>query len=154
MARAPQPLIDRIADKFVVGDGCWRWVASLSTGGYGQVNSGGHNGQPLMAHRVIYEMLAGPIPSGFQLDHLCRNRWCVRPDHLEPVTQDENKRRGEAGQVHKERMAALTSCKWGHAFDAANTYIGVGQNGNTRRTCRKCKARRERARKVRRAVGP
>jgi hypothetical protein len=145
MARERVSVIDRISDKFLVGDGCWTWTASLDSHGYGQINSGGR-GKPLPAHRVVYEMINGPVPVGLDLDHLCRNTVCVRPDHLEPVTRAENIRRGEAGQVHKARMALLTHCKHGHEFTPANTYTGKNANGNPRRVCRKCKAIRERAR--------
>lgn len=147
MALGRRDLVERIADKFLIGDGCWQWTASL-TGGYGQINSGGR-GRPLVAHRVVYELVKGPIPEGLQLDHLCRNRACVRPDHLEPVTQAENKHRGEAGLVHKRRMDVLTACVHGHEFKPENTHIGKNANGNPKRNCRKCRAIRERNRRER-----
>jgi hypothetical protein len=70
---------------------CWVWQWSLKGDGYGQAV--GPNG-PGKAHRIVYERLRGPIPAGLELDHLCRNPLCVNPDHLEPVTHQENLRRG------------------------------------------------------------
>src|SRR5213593_4533327 len=66
---------------------CWRWTGSQRRGGYGRVRIGGRD---FVAHRVAYELTIGPIPDGLQLDHLCRNRLCVRPAHLEPVTGQVN----------------------------------------------------------------
>lgn len=75
--------------KFLVGDGCWEWRASRRGYGYGEILIGpGKKKAP--AHRVMYEYFVGPIPEGLELDHLCENPRCVRPDHLEPVTHSEN----------------------------------------------------------------
>ena len=80
------------------GDGCWLWTKSIDYGGYGRIGQRGVNAR---AHRVSYEHFVGPIPDGLSLDHLCRNRRCVNPDHLEPVTGSENTRRGiAAGNNH------------------------------------------------------
>jgi hypothetical protein len=98
------PLLDRMADKFTVGDGCWEWGGAKSDG-YGQIRSGGR-GPLLKAHTVMYELLVGPVPEGLMLDHLCRHRGCVRPDHLEPVTNQENARRGLTGQNYGGRLYA------------------------------------------------
>lgn len=123
----------RIAEKIDTdSSGCWIWTAARSTG-YGRVS---YNGRTVVAHRVVYEILVGPIPDGLQLDHLCRNRACVRPDHLEPVTQRENLLRG---QTIPARHAARTHCNWGHRFDSTNT----GRTVDGYRRCRRCHAERE-----------
>lgn len=73
---------------------CWIWQAALNSGGYGTTTDG--SGRGVMAHRLVYEHYRGTIPEGLFLDHLCRNPACVNPDHLEPVTNSENVRRGLA----------------------------------------------------------
>ena len=80
--------------------GCWLWVASLDRGGYGQfrVSTSPFDG-PVRAHRFAYEQLVGPIPSDREIDHLCRVRHCVNPDHLEPVTHQANMIRYYARKV-------------------------------------------------------
>ncbi len=82
---------------------CWLWTPPPGTGGYGRL---GVDGRMVLAYRFAYELLVGPIPVGLQPDHLCRVRHCVRPDHLEPVTQAENIRRGLAGHLERLRRAA------------------------------------------------
>lgn len=113
--------------------GCWAWFGSFTSYGYGRVRK---DRKEKVAHRVAYELLVGPIPEGLVLDHLCNNRWCVNPDHLEPVTQHENIIRGE-GLAAKNRLK--THCPNGHRYDTRNTWIRYDrESGRPFRQCRKC----------------
>lgn len=86
----------------------------------------------IVAHRMVYTFIKGPIPEGMQIDHLCRNRKCVNPNHLEPVTQQENMRRGQGIAA---RNKAKIFCMRGHPLYGEN--VGLYKNGN--RFCRECK---------------
>lgn len=116
-----------IADRIDATGDCWEWTGGTSPAGYGKAGT-------RLAHRLVYEMLVGPIPEGLTLDHLCRNRVCVNPDHLEPVTLADNVRRGY-GLAGRWRN---THCKQGHPFDQVNTAYPVRSNGKVRRACRAC----------------
>lgn len=96
-------IAERIWSKVRKTEGCWEWTASKNPGGYGHFTV---NGKTRNAHRAVYELLVGLVPFGLTLDHLCRNRACVNPDHLEPVTQLINTRRGRASEVTRARHAA------------------------------------------------
>lgn len=74
-------------------DRCWIWKRKPNAKGYGQLRNP-RTGRTTTAHRYAYELVVGPIPDGLTIDHLCRVRACVRPDHLEPVTNRENLLRG------------------------------------------------------------
>jgi hypothetical protein len=82
----------RFWKRVAVTDRCWLWTGGLTATGYGQFH---FHGRPRVAHKYLYEFERGPVPDGLELDHLCRVRNCVRPDHLEAVTHAENIRRGE-----------------------------------------------------------
>ncbi len=149
MPRWPEHLTaaERVLRRTSDDDGCWVFAGSKNWDGYGMVkNPQGSQ----MAHRVVYEALVGPIPEGYQLDHLCRNPACVNPEHLEPVTQQENIRRG----LGNWRQRAKTHCPQGHPYDEANTLLNHHSSGQGRkRACRTCvNARRARRRAARKAV--
>lgn len=108
--------------------GCWLWTACLVKG-YGQFYA---DGKRHYAHRMAYQMFRGLIPDGLQLDHLCRVRCCVNPDHLEIVTNKENVLRGVGISAHNARK---THCRRGHLFSEENTYLYRG----IQRRCRACR---------------
>ena len=122
--------------------GCWNWLAA-KTNGYGVVQ---HQGRVQRAHRVVYETLIGPIPAGLELDHLCRNRSCVNPVHLEPVSGAENIARGESmSAIH----ARQTHCKRGHELSKENVYLRR-RGALIERFCRACSRLRDAQRYARR----
>lgn len=110
----------------IEASGCWRWTGRPTTKGYGRANYKPLGYRDAGAHVVVRHLLVGPTPEGLELDHLCRNRWCCNPDHLEPVTHAENMRR--SGPAQK------THCLNGHEYTPENTYI----RPNGRRDCRAC----------------
>lgn len=117
--------------------GCWAWKGARVQDGYGQFR-GGSSGKAIAAHRYAYEMLVGEVQPGMELDHLCRNRICVNPLHVEAVTHRENILRGVSPP---SRNAAKTECLKGHPLSATNTYIHTTTGS---RVCRTCANDRER----------
>lgn len=114
-------------------DGCWRWTGALFAGsGYGMLSV---NRRPALAHRVSWELHRGAIPEGAHLDHLCRVRECVNPEHLEPVSPRENLMRGETTVAAQN--AAKIACPLGHPYDETNTYV----TPDGKRGCRECRRR-------------
>jgi len=113
---------------FTDPDACWLWPGYIRADGYGTCRYRDKPGS--LVHRAAYEELVGPIPSGMEIDHLCRVRHCFNPKHLQPVTPKTNSHRSES---FSGRNARKTHCKRGHAFDAANTYNYRGV-----RICRTC----------------
>jgi len=126
--------IERFLEKIAIsGSGCWEWQAYVDKGGYGKFGR-------LYAHRWSYEYFKGRIPDGHHLDHLCQNRKCVNPDHLEAVLPKVNVMRGRGLTAENARR---THCVNGHLLDEQNTYVYQGQ-----RHCIACL--RDRTRRYRR----
>ena len=106
--------LDRFEDKYSVDDnGCWLWKASLRPNGYSQFFDGS---KVVYGHRWSHTHFKGAIPEGLQIDHLCRVRSCVNPEHLEAVNMEENVKRGEVGEYWDR-----THCQRGHEYTPANS---------------------------------
>ena len=114
---------------------CWEWTSSIRKDGYGQFS---FNGKPVLTHRFSFELFKGYIPINLDLDHLCRNRKCVNPDHLEAVTRSENLIRGNAVLKRGVEQSQKTHCPQGHQYLDDNLYVWKNEKNNTERHCRKC----------------
>lgn len=123
--------------------GCWLWTANTVPSGYGQVSlrrfRRRRDGLSSIAHRISYEAFVGPIPSGLDIDHLCRVRCCVNPDHLEPVTRSVNLRRGIGPMLASLRDSKRATCKVGHPLTEDNVIARLDGS----RICRLCNRRRD-----------
>jgi len=114
--------------------GCWLWNAATDKQGYGTYH---HERRMVVAHRVVYEALVGPIPEGMEIDHLCRVVSCVNPDHLEPVTHAENMGRGANTGRRK------THCVNGHEFTGDNLSFYKRDGAQRCRTCARAATQRQ-----------
>jgi hypothetical protein len=109
----------------IAESGCWEWTGPKHHNGYGACSK---TLGTKRAHRATYQLLVGDIPEGLVIDHLCRVRNCVNPAHMEPVTDYENRLRGNA---------VITHCPQGHEYTPDNTYVAPA---NSTRQCRRCAA--------------
>jgi hypothetical protein len=116
--------------------GCWDWKGARTSAGYGQLQT--RSGIPAYTHRMSYEMFRGPIPAGLHIDHLCRNRACCNPCHLEAVEPRVNLLRGKGMSA---RHAVATHCQRGHLKSPDNIYT----NPKGARECRACRRINRRA---------
>jgi hypothetical protein len=116
-------------------DGCWSWLGAMKPNGYGIF-------QKVRVHRIAYSLLRGSVPDDMSIDHLCRNRRCVNPAHLEVVTMRENTLRGQGVTAREARQ---THCKRGHEFTPENAIpVKNGRPHVVGRACRQCKRERDR----------
>lgn len=128
-----EPAIDRFWSYVMPepNSGCWLWTGGLGGSGYAHFHPRG--GEDVRAHRWAYEQFKGPVSTGLDLDHKCRIRFCVNPDHLEPVTRSVNLSRGEVGR----RKQPL--CKRGHRLEGDNIYIDPKRGKRSCATCRRAR---------------
>ena len=128
------PIAERLARYSVpvTESGCLLWIGRVTPTGYGRIQV---NGKACQAHRIAYQEAKGVIPTGLTLDHLCRVRCCINPEHLEPVTAQENLRRGIQGQ---NQYIKRTHCKRGHALTLENIYHSPVRERRGERLCKVC----------------
>lgn len=129
---AKRTLRERFESKIARSEGgCWEWTAARFQSGYGAIRI---EGQTRLAHRISHELYIGPIPEGLGIDHLCKNRGCVRPSHIEAVPQRVNLARGD----HPAAIVRRTNvCGHGHALTPENTYITPAGWRRCRECCRR-----------------
>lgn len=136
------PEAERFWSKVEAQGPCLEWAAGRDSNGYGNFQLSETN-VSVPAHVWAYRHLVGPIPEGMELDHLCRNRGCVDPSHLEPISHRDNILRGNAPAAQNARK---THCVRNHEFTPENTYLAP--NGDQfRRVCKTCRRERDRARR-------
>ena len=121
---------DRVWPNIDFLEECWLWTGNTDKDGYGRLSDGN------LAHRTVYLLVIGCIAKGLELDHLCRVKNCVNPNHLEPVTHLENMRRSRGTWVHSR--ALRTHCLHGHEYTPENTATVTKPSGRQYRQCRIC----------------
>lgn len=118
----------RFFDKVDKTESCWNWTGHITNAGYGQFL---FDGKTQKAHMVSYILEYGKIPNSLVIDHLCKNKKCVNPKHLEAVSQKENVNRGLAGKINNAQ-ASKRVCPSGHKYNRINKHW--------HRLCRKCRS--------------
>lgn len=135
MPKKATPLLQRLHGNIAMPNGpgcCWIWQRAKRPGGYG-ITHVGH--KTWYVHRLTHTLYNGPIPEGYEIDHLCNQPPCCNPAHLEAVTPKENKRRKRERRTH---------CSNGHEYNAKNTRTTTTRHGKTQRSCRICQAASQR----------
>ena len=134
-----KPAIIKIANSIAINErGCWVWTKSLGRDGYAKVMV---KHRRHIAHRLSYETFNGPIPEGLVIDHLCRNRACVNPEHLRATTQRENVLCGEGRAAVNARK---THCPSGHPYSGDNLRVRPGMYGRVCKACHRINRKRDR----------
>jgi hypothetical protein len=134
-------LAEKIMARLVRSGGCLEWPGRRNKDGYGIIYTPVRNGRRV--HRVLWDAAIGPIPDGYQVDHLCFNKPCANLWHLEPVTPLVNSRRAIDRTTAANYWLNRTVCENGHEYTPENTYL---REPGTRicRTCRRDAKRRDR----------
>lgn len=130
MGRPRVDPVTRFAERVDTSGDCWIWQGCCNWGGYGRFHDGTRE---VGAHRFSWAAFVGPIPDGLHIDHLCKQRKCVNPDHLEPVTPQINTLRSENFIAVNARK---THCVRGHPLSGPNLYVCP----RGKRECRQCRA--------------
>lgn len=126
---------ERLMAKLKDVNGCWEWQGYIHTSGYGRYYKS--HGKTFLVHREMYKYVKGEIPEDLVIDHLCRNRKCANPDHMEVVTRGENVLRGTAPSA---QHAKVTHCPQGHPYSGTNLAHSLNQKtGNLARVCKACR---------------
>lgn len=135
--------LDQLFDRTIPepNSGCWLWTGALCSGGYAMLHKPGTKRDVFRVHRLSYKLANGSIDDDLQVDHLCRIRSCINPDHLEAVTQTENVMRGIGFAAENSRKIF---CDKGHEFTAENTRFYKRKDGGQGRRCRQCHRDHER----------
>jgi hypothetical protein len=139
-----RPMMERFFEKviFEPNCGCWLWEGTWSPDGYGYFHVEGRKMK--VAHKFLYEREIAPVPEGMELDHLCKLRCCVNPQHLEAVTHAVNISRGQSGSYNKNK----THCRNGHPYSGDN----LRTTASGERVCRTCCRERMREHRARKAA--
>lgn len=123
---------DHFLESVLVGDGCWGWLQGHNPEGYAMWQPSGEfavqfgTAMRQMAYRVMWELLRGPIPEGLDIDHMCRMKGCINPDHLDPVTRQVNLRR--AGVLDNRQHRPRIFCKYGHKLSETRLTFPNGRS--------------------------
>ena len=133
--------INYFFERIIQQDDCWKWTGTMSVQGYARFNLRRPDGFRWRAHRWAYEYFITEIPDDLTLDHLCRNKWCVNPYHMDPVPSSVNSTRHQTGDntITKARDWTNGQCKNGHDLNTWGYVDRKKKDGRTSRECKGCR---------------